>query len=159
MAVASYEYQRSGGHIFALGLESGDLFDELSFDIFGTKLHAGLFDISRKEYFHYTKPSVVIFEPQAPTYGHWLLELLPRVCMTIQFIESTGQKPAEFLWFISGTGYEYEREALLLLGLDLKNIIFISSRFFASFKHAFVPSFTSKGAVNLSPDLITTLRE
>lgn len=159
LIIASYSYQRSGGHIFALGLDSGALIEDLSFDIFGNKLHLGLCDLSRDKYEHHSEPCVVVLEPQAPTYGHWLLDFLPRVLMTIDYIKSLGRQLQEFRWFVSGSNQTWEREALQMLGLEMHNVYFVSSRQFASFSDVLIPSFTSKGACNLSPSLLMHFRD
>lgn len=154
LVAASYSYQRSGGHVFALGTDNGYLLQELSFDIFGPSLHVSLFDLAPRSYKHIHNASVIVLEPQAPTYGHWMLELLPRLLMSINHIKSIGKSPNDFDWYISGSSCQWEIEALDMLGLSESKINFVNDSFFAIFHNALVPSFTSSGAVNLCPTLI-----
>ncbi|HEY8903399.1 MAG TPA: glycosyltransferase family 61 protein [Chthoniobacterales bacterium] len=149
------DYLLSSGQTIAIGDRNGNLFKELSFDIFGAEEHSQLSRFCSGVVTPISGRWIVLLEPQAPTYGHWLIELVPRL---LWMREQLGNTVKDWNWFISGTGAPHEIYALEKAGIDPNRVKWCHQAGEYLFDEAWIPGFTSRGGLNLSPEAIDRMR-
>jgi len=157
-------FRRCGGCIFAIGIPAhglrpapiwvqgdtpGTILEDLSFDLFGARYHQALLGSIGLKRIYVENVSVVIPDAQCLTYGHWLLELLPRIYMFMQFAKASNMSVDSLKFYISGAGEDYEIEAFEMLGIASGNVNFIRPFTHYTFKSCYVPSVVSRGAFNV----------
>jgi capsular polysaccharide biosynthesis protein len=142
------------GQRYGLVTADGDLVQELSFDIWGVFLH----HLFRR----FTAPPVISFdglvcaiiESEAATYGHWLLEMVPRLVHAQRHSHSFGDAP-KFL--ISHHGKPHELETLAAVGISEADLLSYREDVFLKALRWIIPSQTSRSGLNItreSTDLI-----
>ncbi|HEY5753321.1 MAG TPA: glycosyltransferase 61 family protein [Chthoniobacterales bacterium] len=147
--------ERLGGCIYAIVSPGGDLLEEVSYDFFGARQHRFLQRLRFPIPERLEGKTCVILEPNAETYGHWVLEMLPRLL----FIrEKLGADAANYRYLIAGSRQDYQVESLRHIGVPDQNIHWAKPGHCYEIADALVPSFGSRGARNLRQDLIQRLR-
>lgn len=149
-------FNRTGGQNIAIGTSDGTLIEEVSFDIFGPKNHQALARLVTRDPVRLQGKWIVVIEPQGPTYGHWIIELLPRLAWVCGLL---GDEVRSFNWLISGSGSEYEKWAMQQLGIPVDKVLWSNKAMSAVIDEAVVPSFVSDGALNILPDMVDRLRD
>lgn len=146
---------RLGGCIYAIVSSEGDLLEEVSYDFFGSRQHRFLQRLRFPAPERLEGRTCVILEPNAETYGHWLLEMLPRIL----FIrEKLGSDADTYRYLIAGSSQDYQVETLRYIGVPDQNILWAKPGRCYDIADALVPSFGSRGARNLRLDMIRRLR-
>ncbi|HEY5893124.1 MAG TPA: glycosyltransferase 61 family protein [Chthoniobacterales bacterium] len=147
--------ERLGGCVYAILSPEGDLLEEVSYDFFGARQHRFLQRLQFPLPERLEGKTCVILEPNAETYGHWVLEMLPRIL----FIrDKLGVEAAHYRYLIAGSRQDYQLETLHYIGIPDQNILWTKPGHSYEVADALVPSFGSRGARNLRLDMISRLR-
>ena len=144
-----------GDHSFAILTSDDFLIDEFSFDIWTNRWHH-LFRRLKLPRPHRLEGRIcAILEPQADTYGHWLLDFVPRFARAKSLLDQRGEKVRYLIEYRSRS---HERELLAALGLTEADIEARQPGKRYDADYWFLPSPTSRSAMNLSLESITALR-
>ena len=144
-----------GEHSFAILSEDDLLIDEFSFDIWTNHWHH-LFRRIKPPKAHRIKGRLcAVLESQAGTYGHWLLDFAPRLARAKAILDKRGEKVR---YLIEYRAQPHERELLAALELAESDIEARQPGIRYDADYWFLPSPTSRSAMNLSRESIATLR-
>lgn len=155
LQILTGEFSLTAGQSIATATSDGSLIEELSFDIFGSQNHEVLSSFFVGEITDMPGKWCVILEPQAPTYGHWLMEFVPRLLWAC---EQLGDKASEYRWFISGNNLPHQAWVLQKAGIPADRVVWCHGPHYLRFEHAVIPSFTSRGCLNVTTTSVERMR-
>ena len=144
-----------GAHSFAILSHDDFLIDEFSFDIWTNRWHH-LFRRLKLPRPHRLEGRIcAILEQQADTYGHWLLDFVPRFARAKALLDQRGEKVR---YLIEYRARPHERELLAALGLTEADIEPRQPARRYDADYWFLPAPTSRAATNLTRESVATLR-
>ena len=144
-----------GEHSFAILSEDDLLIDEFSFDIWTNHWHHVFRRLKPPKPYKVEGRLCAILESQAGTYGHWLLDFVPRFARAKAALDQRGEKVR---YLIEYRAQPHERELLVALGFAESDIEPRKPGIRYDADYWFLPSPTSRSAMNLSRESIDTLR-
>ncbi len=144
-----------GKHSFAILSEDDLLIDDFSFDIWTNHWHHVFRRIKSPKPRRIEGKLCAVLESQASTYGHWLLDFAPRLARAKAILDKRGEKTR---YLIEYRAQPHERELLTALELAESDIVARKPGIRYDADYWFLPSPTSRSAMNLSRESITTLR-
>ena len=144
-----------GEHSHAILTSDDFLIDEFSFDIWTNRWHHLFRRLKLPRPYRLEGRICAILEPQADTYGHWLLDFVPRFARAKSLLDQRGERVR---YLIEYRARPHERELLAALGLTESDIEARQPGRRYDADYWFLPSPTSRSAMNLSLESITALR-
>jgi capsular polysaccharide biosynthesis protein len=132
---------------FAFVSDADEVIDELSFDIWCTRNHAVFRQLFPTPRVKLPDTICAVLEPQAATFGHWLLEMVPRLALAKQY---AGRCGSDVRYLINHGGRRHELETFAQLGIPLAQIEQWAPKRCYTADQWIIPSYTSRGALNVS---------
>jgi hypothetical protein len=145
-----------GRDTFAFVSEADEVIDDLSFDIWCPRYHPVFRQLFPPARVDLTDTVCAVLEPQASTFGHWLLEMVPRLALAKEHAARWGGKVR---YLINHRGARHELETFAAIGIPLDQIERWAPNRCYRAERWIIPSFTSKGALNISPASVNALRD